>query len=1215
MAFQLKSFPQIMRDMIAVFLANTPINDINRGSVISTFLEAAATEDFNQYFQMLAIISNFYLDNITGEDLDKRAIEYGLDGRIQPSKAFSKVTISDSAFTKISTKLYAGLAGPVSGQSQIYVDSASLFTSTGDIIIGRGTINVERRTYSSVVIGLNYSTINLSSPLQFDHGTDETVILAQGGDRVIGAGTIVKVPASDFNPDIKFTTNYETTILDGEDKYENIDITAVTAGTDSNVPANSVQSFDTKPFPTAVVANPRSITNGIDLESDAALRDRIKSTIQSLSKGTTRAIINGVVGIVDPDDNKRVVSANLIDATNPTDIAKLVIDDGTGFEPSFEGRGFETVVEDATGGEEFIQLDLFPIVKATATTIQEEPFAIQNNMTLIFKVGIIEETITFISSDFRINESGTAQEVVTAINNRSTLVEARTTGAGKKIELKAKVNENEILTIVGGTANAVNILNFPVGIYETLKLYKFDGSKLTILEKDGSTAVLEATNIAPFNFSSSPKTLDVQLDGEIMHTGSAEAGSGLNTIVDSILSTRFLANSDLATKYVTFLSGANIGLSAPISAFNVGTNTITLTGGLTVSTSDAYQIDDVERIFFSNATGEDFINPATASSAEVIAVINKKLKGMASIVPSTSKIRIVSNIENSKDSKIKIHGGTANALLGFSTAEVSGTNKDYTLNRFNGQIQLNSPLLINEQITAGTRLSRGFAISNFPQPYSLTNGDTLSIAVDGGSSQVITFLTADFSDITSASAAEVAAVINRDLVGGTASVTADNKIMIRTNTFIETIGSIEITGATGNAVNMGFSIGVPASSIKPHFAAILSGNTEPFNFSEEDHLVVVLDDDLVNKTFDIKMSLLSEVIATSTPTLSFTAKISALGQNYINKWLLDNEITDMRLIWKTAANIANVGLERNVLTYNATTGVITLDAAMPVAITAADTFILIPVTVKNVVDYLKNTSTSTLSLFADVEAADEGTKVQIATKTDGGAGYVNVTGGSGNGLESTFYQNPVGNFVYVENALWAIGMDVSVDDDDSSPLITTVVGVTPNDPVAGVYKIELAGSPTPYTIAQNALMTRLNVLAFDTAPIQGIDSYKYSTGLLRRVQRTVDGLDQDQSFPGIKAAGVQVEVTAPVVQKLRFEIDITLSQGVALSAVIDDVKNAVSSYVNSTKVGEDIVLQEIVKRIKLVNGIYDLEITTPLANIAIADNEIARVNDTDIVIG
>ena len=98
------------------------------------------------------------------------------------------------------------------------------------------------------------------------------------------------------------------------------------------------------------------VINGIDLESDANLRDRIKSTIQSLSKGTTKALINGVVGIVDPDDNKRVVSANLIDATNPTDIAKLVIDDGTGFEPSFEGRGFETVVEDATGGEEFIQL-------------------------------------------------------------------------------------------------------------------------------------------------------------------------------------------------------------------------------------------------------------------------------------------------------------------------------------------------------------------------------------------------------------------------------------------------------------------------------------------------------------------------------------------------------------------------------------------------------------------------------------------------------------------------------------------------------------------------------------------------------------------------------------------------------------------------------------------------------------------------------------------
>jgi len=268
MAFQLKSFQQIMTDMIATFLANSPVNDLNKGSVISTFLEAAATEDFNQYFQMLSIIANFALDNTTGTDLDNRALEFGLDGRIQPQKSFSTVTISDSAFSKISTGVYAGLAGPVSSSVTMFVDDASTFPSSGTIIIGRGTTNVETITYTSIISGINFDTINLGSGLANDHGVDETVILSQGGDRVVGAGTIVKVPATDFSTDILFSTDSEVIILDGEDTLTGVNITASVAGVDNgNVPSGSIIEFDTQPFPTATVTNPESINNGVNLET------------------------------------------------------------------------------------------------------------------------------------------------------------------------------------------------------------------------------------------------------------------------------------------------------------------------------------------------------------------------------------------------------------------------------------------------------------------------------------------------------------------------------------------------------------------------------------------------------------------------------------------------------------------------------------------------------------------------------------------------------------------------------------------------------------------------------------------------------------------------------------------------------------------------------------------------------------------------------------
>jgi len=675
MAFELKSFQQILASMIAEILANTPLTAMNKGAIISSVLEAAATEDFNQYFQMLAIISNFALDNTAGEDLDNRAVEFGLDGRNQPTRAFTTVTISDTSFDKIATKLYAGLSGPTKNSTTILVDDTTGFPASGSIIIGRNVqANVEVISYTSITPGITFDTINLASGLANDHGTDETVILSQGGDRVIGAGTVVKVPASDFNEDILFSTNFEAIIFDGEVEITGVEITAIDAGTDSNVPTNSINVFDTLPFPGATVSNTSAVTNGTDLETDQELRDRIKDTIQALSRGTSTSIITSVVGIVDPDDNKRVVSANLIDVTDVADIASLIIDDGTGFEPSFEGQGFETVIQDATGGEEFIQIDLFPIVKATITTLNSEPYNISNNQTLIYKINNVEETVTFVDDDFRINNAAQAQEIVTAINNRATLIEARTTGGGKRVEIQAKVNVNEGVEIVGGTANATNLLNFPVGFFETLKLYKFDGNRLIVLDKDGSTAVLESGNQQPFNMVATPTYLDIQVDGETHYSGDVETG-GLNNITDSALITKFTDDDDLNNQTVTFVDGINVGLTAPIVSYVSATGVITLSGGLTAGVGDIYQIDDLERIHFSNSASEDFLNPAAATVVEIIAVINRKLKGVGSATSSGNKVLLTSKIDNSAASKIKVHGGTANAILGFSTTESVGTNR------------------------------------------------------------------------------------------------------------------------------------------------------------------------------------------------------------------------------------------------------------------------------------------------------------------------------------------------------------------------------------------------------------------------------------------------------------------------------------------------------------------------------------------------------------
>lgn len=96
-------------------------------------------------------------------------------------------------------------------------------------------------------------------------------------------------------------------------------------------------------------------------------------------------------------------------------------------------------------------------------------------------------------------------------------------------------------------------------------------------------------------------------------------------------------------------------------------------------------------------------------------------------------------------------------------------------------------------------------------PYALTDGMTLTVSIDGGSAQTIAFLTAEFASIGAATPAEVAAVINAKLVGGSA-VTSSGGTKVTARSDRRGTGSgINISGGTANAV-LGFTTGNQAGS-------------------------------------------------------------------------------------------------------------------------------------------------------------------------------------------------------------------------------------------------------------------------------------------------------------------------------------------------------------------------------------------------------------------
>ncbi len=84
------------------------------------------------------------------------------------------------------------------------------------------------------------------------------------------------------------------------------------------------------------------------------------------------------------------------------------------------------------------------------------------------------------------------------------------------------------------------------------------------------------------------------------------------------------------------------------------------------------------------------------------------------------------------------------------------------------------------------------------EPYALGDGMTLTVRVDSGVEQTIAFSSADFSDITNASAVEVAAAITAVLTTGQA--TAPGGVARISSELEGTASRVEITGGTANAV-------------------------------------------------------------------------------------------------------------------------------------------------------------------------------------------------------------------------------------------------------------------------------------------------------------------------------------------------------------------------------------------------------------------------------
>lgn len=522
MAVELKSYNEILGQLVRKIIADSPVNDLAPGSVLLTLLEAVAANDFDNSTAILSVLETLNIDAIRNSDLDTRASDYGLT-RKTSRVATGFVTISDSSITKRATTLYAVKPPPIAGSSVLYVNDASSWEATGTLYIGRGTQQFEGPVnYTSVVNNGSFYTITLASALQKDHLSSDSVVDAQNTvDRLIAAGTVVTIPPNNQNPEIRYSVLRDSVLPAGEDSVTGIAIVASEAGVRSNTGIGTIVAFSAEPFVGAVVTNTSALTDGADTESDDELRERIKSYAATLARGTREAILAAILNVSDSTDGKQVASAVITEPATIGDPSIVYIDDGSGFQPSFQGQPIDTLLASATGNEEFLQLANFPLPRPQVVNVAEGPYQLVDGMALTVKVGIEEESVFFSSSQFANIAAATLPEVVVAINDQAVNFRARLTNNSSQLLLSPVAHDVEtiqVLAIRSGEAEVLyanSVFRFPTNEYSYIKLYH-NGE---LLRATLRSATVTTAPFATWSITG-PGTLIVQIDGTPAQTGS-----------------------------------------------------------------------------------------------------------------------------------------------------------------------------------------------------------------------------------------------------------------------------------------------------------------------------------------------------------------------------------------------------------------------------------------------------------------------------------------------------------------------------------------------------------------------------------------------------------------------------------------------------------------------------------------------------------------------
>jgi hypothetical protein len=165
---------------------------------------------------------------------------------------------------------------------------------------------------------------------------------------------------------------------------------------------------------------------------------------------------------------------------------------------------------------------------------------------------------------------------------------------------------------------------------------------------------------------------------------------------------------------------------------------------------------------------------------------------------------------------------------------------------------------------------------------------------------------------------------------------------------------------------------------------------------------------------------------------------------------------------------------------------------------------------------------------------------------------------------------------------------------------------------------------TPYSrsykfnVSNNSTITHLGKMGYSNIPVIGTDGYTYYTGLLQKVQWTVDGYEPDiTDYPGQRGLGTSVETLPPLPFQVNLSLNIVTNAGVNLGDVSNNITSVIINYIDGLGVGDSIILSQIISDVQGVTGVASVVFTNPLpstASITLKSNEKAIISPSNISI-